>query len=335
MSRATKGSAIYRPDLGAAVMEFLEGPAVGYIGLEVMPIFRTSKNSSSYPVIPKEALLKIHDTSRAPRAAYNRGDWKYERGTFTTSEQGWEEPLDDVEKALFDQEAPGEAARIATLRAYNHIMRAQEKRIADALFNETNFTASAVSNEWDKYSSTSADPIGDVADGKVAFRAQCGMMPDALVISYTTYEDIKRCASVKDVLKYTYPGIDIGNMSSAVMATMFGVPRVLIGGAIYDSAGIGQDASISNIWDYEYAALIKIGSGQDITAPCVGRTFLWIEDSPQNPIVEEYRDESIRSDIYRVRHHVSEELIKSVNTSGTTVSNVSAACMYLMDNIHT
>jgi hypothetical protein len=333
MGRAKSGSAIWRPDLGQVVQEFVEGPQMGFIGLEVMPIFRTALQSGVYPVIPKEALLKISMTDRAPRGGYQRGDWQYERGTFSTTEQGWEEPLDDVEKALFNQEAAGEAERVSTQRAWNKIMRPQEKRIADATFNATNFSANGVTTEWNTY--TTADPVGDVKDGIVAFQAQCGMLPDALIISFTTFHDLPRVTAIQNLLKYTYPGIDLANMTSAILAQLFGVPRVLVAGSVYDSAGKGQDASITNIWDYEYAALVKIASGQDITEPCVGRTFLWTEDSPVNPIVESYRDEAIRSDIYRVRHHVNESLIKSVNTSGTAVSNISAAAMYLMNNIHT
>jgi hypothetical protein len=335
MSRAKQSSTIYRPDLGAAVQEFAEGPQLGYVGLEVMPVFRTAKQAATYAVIPQEAMLKIHNTDRAPRATYNRGDWEYERGLFSTAEQGWEEPLDDVERELFDQEAEGEADRVSTARAWNHIMRGQEKRIADIVFNGTNFTANSVSAEWDAYSAASADPVGDVKDGIVSFKNQCGMMPDALLINFTTYHDISRCAKVQDLLKYTFPGIDLNNLESPQLARLFGIPRVIVAGAVYDSAGMGQDASISDIWDYEYAGLMKIASGQDITQPCVGRTFLWTEDSPENPIVEQYREENRRSDIFRVRHNVGEQLIQSKNTSGTVVSNISAACMYLMDNIHT
>jgi hypothetical protein len=334
MGRSKQGSAIYRPDLGAAVMEFTEGPQLGYVGLEVMPVFRTAAQSATYPVIPKEVMLKIHNTDRAPRATYNRGDWEYERGTFTTGEQGWEEPLDDVERALFDQEAEGESDRVATARAWNHIMRGQEKRIADATFNATNFSAHGVSTEWDKYSAASADPVGDVKDGIAAFLLQCGQIPDTLLITFTTYNDISRCLKVQDLLKYTQPGIDLNNLTSPQLARLFGVPRVLIAGSVYDSAGIGQDASMAHIWSYEYAALMKTTSGQDITEPCVGRTFLWTEDSPTNPIVEQYREENRRSDIFRVRHNVGEQLIASRNTAGAIVSNVSAACMYLFNNIH-
>jgi hypothetical protein len=336
MARAKTDSTVYRPDLGAAIMEFTEGPQLGYIGLEVMPVFKSAKEQATYPVIPKEALLKLHNTDRAPRAAYPRGDWEYERGRFTTSEQGWEEPLDDVERELFDQEAEGEADRVATARAWNIIMRGQEKRIADIIFNTTNFSANSVSNEWDKYSAASADPVGDVKDGIVAFKNQCGMMPDALVINFETYHDISRCLKVQDLLKYTFPGIDLNNLESPQLARLFGIPRVIVAGAVYDSAGMGQDASIADIWDHEYAILVKIASGQDITQPCVGRTFLWTEDSPSNPIVEQYREENRRSDIFRVRHYVGEQLIKSVTTDGTTAkSNISAACAYLLDNIHT
>ena len=333
MSRAKQGSAIWRPDLGQVVQEFVEGPQMGFIGLEVMPIFRTAIQAGAYPVIPKEALLKISPTDRAPRTGYQRGDWTYERGTFATAEQGWEEPLDDVEKELFDQEAGGEAARVSTLRAWNKIMRAQEKRVADAVFNTTNFTAHAVGTEWNTY--TTADPVGNVKDAIVAFQAQCGMLPDALIISYTTFHDLPRVSAIQNLLKYTYPGIDLANMTSAILAQLFGVPRVLVAGSVYDSAGKGQDSTITNIWSYEYAMLCKIASGQDVTEPSIGRTFLWTGDSPQNPVVEEYRDETVRSDIYRVRHHVNEQLLKSVNTSGTTVSNISAACAYLLTNIHT
>ncbi|MEE4112715.1 MAG: hypothetical protein V2I40_07865, partial [Desulfobacteraceae bacterium] len=107
------------------------------------------------------------------------------------------------------------------------------------------------------------------------------------------------------------------------------------GGGVYDSTKKGQDTTIADIWSNEYASLLKVSRSPDITSPSFGRTFLWTADSPQNPIVETYREENRRSDIYRVRHHVSEELIASKNTSGTVVSNIGAACHYLFSNITT
>jgi hypothetical protein len=331
--RPKSDAATYRPDLGQAVMEFVEGSTMGFIGLEVMPIFKTAVNASTYPVIPMEALLDAPDADRAPRGKYQRDDFDYERGQFQTAEKGVEEPVDDSERSLFDQESPGMADLVATERAYKKILRSQEKRIADKMFNAVNFTANAVTNEWDDY--TNAVPVQDVNDAVLAFRLQCGMLPDALIIAYSTFVNLKTCDEVVDKLKYTYPGIDLNKMNSQHLADIFNVPRVLVGGAVYNSGGKGVSGTVTDIWSNEYAQLVKISSGPDISQPGVGRTFLWTEDSPQNPIVESYREEQSRSDIFRVRHHVDECFIQSKDTSGTVVSNVAANCQYLLSNITT
>lgn len=331
--RAEAGSAIYRPDLGTVAFEYVEGETMGLIGLEVMPLFPTTKQSASYPVIPKEALLKIPDNSRAPRGNYNRGDWTYERGKFDTKEHGWEEPIDDTERELFEQESPGMGDFVATKRAVKINMKAQEKRIADTVFNATNFTANSITEEWDD--ATNAVPITDVNDGVLAFRLQCGMLPSALVIAYSTFVNLKNCDQVVNRLKYTFPGIDLNKMNSEQLAAIFNVPRVLIGGAVYDSAGAGLDASISDLWNNEYAALVKISSGQDLMEPGIGRTFLWTADSRENAVVEQYREESKRSDIFRVRHNTDEALMKSYTDANVAKSDIAAACVYLFDNVTT
>ncbi len=332
--RTNPDAAIYRPDLGIAVMEYVEGREVGFIGLEVFPLFETPDSAGTFPVIPMEVLLKLPDTSRAPRANYNTGDWKYENGLYQTAEKGWKELVDDGERKMLDRRVPGKADLVSTKRAVNIILRSQEKRIADKLFNASNFTAHAITNEWDD--SANATPITDVKTGKAAFRLQCGMLPDALVINYSVFENLRNCAQIVDRIKYTFPGIQISDMNAAQLATCLGVPRVLVAGAIYDSAGAGLDASIAELWSNEYAALVKISRNRDdVTEPGVGRTFLWTEDSPTNPIVEQYRDEDKRSDAFRVRHNVDERLIQSFDSSGTVVSNVAAACCYLFSNVTT
>jgi len=330
--RAKTDSAIYRPDLGIQVMEYVEGLTMGYIGLQVMPIFEVGKQSASFPVVPKEALLSVPEVERAPRGTYNRGDWEYERGLFATSEKGWEEPIDDSEEGLAAQEGL-DLGFIATKRAMGHILRAQEKRIAAKVFDAVTFTPVTITEEWDD--ATNAVPIDDIETGKLAMRSACGMLPDCLVIAYSTFSNLKQCDQIVNRLKYTFPGIDINRMNSAQLAAVFDVPEVLIGGAVYNTAGRGLDASISDLWDHEYAALIKRSMGNDISAPGFGRTFLWTEDSRQNPIVEQYREEARRSDIYRVRHHVDERLIQSFDNTGAVKSNIADACIYLMDNITT
>jgi len=332
--RSSNTPSIYRPDLGVVAVEYLEGEAMSNIGLQIMPPFPVDEQSAVFPVIPAKALLSVEDTSRAPRGRYNRGDWEYEEGKYATRENGWEEPIDDTERKLFERRAPGQGDFIAVKRAMGIIVRNQERRIASKLFNTSNFTAHAVTNEWDD--AANATPIDDVTTGKLAFREQCGMLPNGLVISYTTLERLRRSAQIVDLIKYTFPGLDINSVGAAELARVFNVPRVLVGGGIYDSKGKGLSVDITDIWDNEYAALVRTATDRlDIIEPCVGRTFVWTEDSAQEPIVEQYREEQSRSDIFRVRHDSDECLLKSYDSDGNVVSNIAANCVYLFSNITT
>lgn len=329
--RPTNGSVVYRPDLGSAVMEFVDSQAVSMIGLQVMPIFRTAKQSSTFPVVPKEQLLKVQDTSRAARSKYNRGDWEYERGSYATRENGWEEPVDDSERAMLEQESPGLADMIASQRAMGIIMRNQEKRIAGKIFNATNFTPNTVAAAWND--KANAVPVDNVADGVNALRLHSGMAFPDLIISFSTFMDLKNCDQVVDRLKYTFPGIDLNQMTSSQLAQVFNVRRVLVGGAVADTAAKGVDPTVGDIWSNTFAALVHTSTTMDVSAPCVGRTFLWTADSPVNPIVESYRDDAVRSDILRVRHDTDEALMRSYNDDGSVQSDIAANMVYLMDGI--
>jgi hypothetical protein len=313
-------------------MEWRETAATGAIGLKVMPIFPVSVQSADFPVIPKEVLLKIPDTQRGMRQTYPRSDWEFERGYYSTKENGWEEAIDDRERRLY--ETLFDAESVATQRAVKIIELAQEKRIADMVFNTSNFTANAITHEWDD--ATNAAPIDDVNTGINSIRAASGMLPNTLIISFSTFQDLKNCDQVVDRLKYTFPAIQINSMTSRQLATVFNLEQVLVGGAVYDSADKGQDASITDLWSQEYAMLTRVASGPDITEPCIGRTFFWTaEGGGEEPVVESYREENRRGDVVRVRHDSDERLIKSINDSGTAVSNISAAVSYLFSNVYT
>lgn len=330
--RARAGSVLRRPDLGEQVMAYIEDETSGYVGLQIFPPKNVIDSSGTYPVIPVDVLMGgIEDVRRAPRGAYNRSDWEYERGKYSTSEKGHEEPMDDSEFKQLEREAPGLAEEISIKRAMNIILKAQEKRVADKLFNTSNFSANNVSVKWNV--PATATPVDDVIAGKTAFRNQCGMMPDALVITWDTFNAIRRCTQIRDQLKYTFPGIDLNRLTTEHLRAILDVERIIVAGALYNSAGKGVDPAISSLWNSAYAALIKISSGADLSVPGVGRTFIWSEDSAANPMVEQYREEQIRSEVFRVRHHVDEQLIRSVDENGNIESNIAAKCCYLFGNI--
>ena len=329
--RPSSGNTIYRPDLGELVMDYHNGGG-NFVSQQIMPVYPVADIAGGFPVIPAEAMLTIPDTKRAPRGAFNRSDYEYEDGKYSCSENGHEEPMDDGERKMLDRRAPGAADRIATMRGLRIISGSQERRVAGKIFNDTNFTAHAVDNEWDD--AVNSVPITDVNDGISDFRSQCGMMPNGFLITWTTFQAFKSNGQIIDRLKYTFPGIDINKMTSDQLSALFDVPVILCN-SVHNSADKGQAKNITDIWDNEFAALVRISTSPDLTEPCIGRTFVYDSDSASEPIVESYREEQITSDVLRVRHTTDERLLQSFDKNGAVVSDIAGSCCYLFSNVTT
>ena len=315
-------TAMARAELGAIASEVMrDAGASSYIGLRVLPIFNSGLQSGEYPIITRESMLKLHETLRAPKSGYNRADWTFDLDNFTCQENGWEEVIDDAQakkyKNLFTYE------EMLTRRAIAIILRKQEKRIADAVFNTSTFTPVVLTHEWDD--STNAVPITDVQTGKIAFKDATGLNPDTLIIAHSTFLNLGTNAQIIARVLYTNPGVGNGELTKELIAAALGVERLLVGDAYYDSADDGLAASMTGIWSNEYAMLCRTAKTEDLEDPALGRTFLWTEDSgtgEAGTVVEEYRDESVRSTIIRVRHQTTEKII-------------CAGVGYLMSNVTT
>ena len=324
MPRPTSATTIQRPDLGVIAYELLlKAEQKGFMGLKILPILRVPFISGDYPVIPLEALLKDTNTSRAPRSKYPREDWEFETGTYACKENGVELPIDDVERKMYAHLKAMRVDEISVEKATDIILRRQEKRIAAAVFNPSNITqTAAVTTEWS--TAASCTPRADVMAAKRAMRLASGLIPNVMAISKTVFDNLFLSAEILNAFKYTNP-VEMGGEEAQrrTLAQYFGVGEVLVGNAIKDTAKKGKPVSIADIWDDEYALLAAVSSGgEDIYEPCLGRTYLWIEDSPENIVVETYREDSKRSDIYRVRQNTDEAFV--FTGAGYLLSNITA-----------
>jgi len=324
----TSDTTISRPDLGQAIYEtMMAAPTMGYIGMELMPIFRVREYMASYPVIPKEALFNLLDTARGPTGSYNRADDEFEEGFYKTVENGLERRVDDRFSAMYSSKFAYEMT-IANI-LMRDILRAQEYRVANKLFSETNFkNAIAAGTAWETVAT--ASPKDDVATGKESLRSN-GIIPNTLAMSYGTFLDVTKNAEVKTQIYQLFPDTaKTGQVSIEHLKAYFDVERVLVAGALKNTAKRGQDASLSGIWPDTYALLCKTSDG-DISEPCIGRTFLWNEGAGEEVIAEEYYNDEVRSNIIRVRHDSSESLLASYDSDNTVKSAIGKACGYLID----
>ena len=265
-------------------------------------------------------MLQNRDTKRAPGSGYNRGQFTFTPATYATAEHGAEEPVDDREAAMYANYFDAEV--IATARAQRAVVENQEKRVADMIFNTTTYTATSVTNEWDD--ATNATPIDDVESKVQGLYDASGLWPNAMVITKKVFRNLRNCSQIVDRVKYQgFMDARAGNISVAALAEALALDNILVAGGTTNTANEGASASLAPIWDDEYAWIGRIATSDDFREPCVGRIFHWAEDgSEEDGLVESYRDETVRSDIIRVRHDVDE--VELYTTCNGLLDNITA-----------
>lgn len=323
MPRPTSSTTIQRPDLGAMAYEYsMNAPLRGFIGQEIFPVFETPEQAADYPVIPIESLLKSPDSiRRAPRGGYIRDDYEFETATYSCEEYGLEAPVDDTESRLYARYIDAEG--IAVERATDILLRHHEMRVAAAVFNTGNITnTGAVTTEWS--TAATCTPYDDVFDARSTLRNATGVDANAAAMSLKVFENLIQSNEIQTLLQYTNP-IQMAGMQAKIemMRVYLGLDRLLISGAMKDASGKGIAFSLSDIWDDEYVLLFRAAANpRNLREPSLGRTFLWTGDSPQIVTTESYRDETVRSNIYRVRQYTDECFV--FTGAGYLLSNITA-----------
>lgn len=319
MPAPTTPSSFQRPDLGQSFEEFdLAAAMQGFIGLQVLPTFSAQRQTANFSKVKVAALLAERDTTRASGGGYSRQEYEFEQDSYACVEHGAEEILDDRERAIYSYTIDFE--RINAMRAVDAVIRNQERRIANAVFNATTFTAHPVTTEWS--SPSGSTPVDDVMAAINAFKLQSGMMPNALIFNDQVMRNLQRCDQIIDQVKYS--GIDDPKkITRQMLAALFNVDQIIVPNTMRNTANQGQAAAFGNIWSSEYVMLARVATSQDLREPCLGRTFHFTGDgSSEGGTIEQYRDEKVRSDIMRCRVDVHEKIIYTA--MGYLMSNITA-----------
>lgn len=273
-----------------------------------------------------ESLLRTGSDARAPGGGYRRDDAEFTKYAYATDEHGREVPLDDRTIKLYRDVL--DAEQIHSQRAGDMVLRNYEIDAAAAIYDPSTWTGAslttAITNEWNDHAN--ATPLTDVQAAKKKVRDGCGLMPNALVCNTRQMWNACNCDSVVNRLKY-WGGEDPKQVNAATLAVLFDLDYIIVAGGIKNSANEAQSASLSDIWNDEYAMVCRVAETDDPQEPCIGRTFLWVEennglgtDEELALIVEEYREDGVRGSVIRARN--DRDIVIMYTEAGHLLSNV-------------
>ena len=324
MAYPTSTLTVTRPDLGGSLIEYpLDAMNGGFIALEVLPVIQAELQASKFGVIPVEQLLKVPEVTRASSGGYNRTGFTFREEFYSTQEYGIEEPVDARNSAMYKNYFDMEL--ISAQRCRSIILRRAEMRAAALIFNSTTWTGgsltTSITNEWDDY--TNATPIYDVENAVRKIYSNSGLWANALIINRKVFRNLRLCDQIMDAIRSEGAGnpSKASDITVGMLSAVFDLPKIIVAGGSYDSALEGQDATIADIWDDEYAMVARVATTNDISEPCIVRTIHWSEDGSEiGGTVEEYIDPTVRAKIIRVRHDVQEKVL--YKECGHLLSNI-------------
>ncbi len=324
MPAPTNEPGFLRPDLQDAFTQIdLEASRAGFIWPMVFRIFDAQLAADSFGKVTVESLLRNVDTTRAPRAGYGRDDFEWTTDSYATQEHGWEGLIDDNESRKYANWMNYEL--VVARRTLDAVLRHAERRVATAVFNAAIWTGAAlttgITNEWDDF--TNATPIADVEGAKDKVFDGTGLDANALIINKKVFSNLKRCEEIKDILAASGAGqaVKAGAITAQHLSEVFELKHIIVAGGSQNTAIKGQDRSISRIWSNEYAMVCRVAETDDLSEPCIGRTFHWGGDGSQIQCAfEQYYLETNRSQVIRYRNQTDEKRLYT--ECGHLLSNI-------------
>lgn len=297
-----------RPDIKDAMLGFdVEMNQSKMIARRVFPVIETELQAGSFPKVTIEALMKNVDTARSSGGAYNFTEFDFKDDTFATKENGVTVPTDDRNSAIYSLFG---LELVAAKLARSVVMINQERRVA-ALLNDTGtYTGNHSIVAWT--SGSTAKPINDV-ERRVQSLYDAGVVANALIISWKTFRNLRNVQQIIDRITSSGAGNPAkpDDVTVQMLAQVFDLPNIIVGGAQYNSANDGQTASLSSIWSNNLAVVTRVASdGDSIEVPCCGRTFHWGGDgSTPDGTFETYYCEEIRGTKVRCRLETQEKVM--------------------------
>jgi len=297
-----------RPDLQGLFEEFdIEMNQSKMIALQVFPSIDVGLQAGPFGKITLESLMRAADTKRGSHGEYNEASFEFTDDTYATKENGISVLVDRRNAAIYMNYFNAEA--IAARLSRNIVMTNMERLVAALVFDSVTFSPTNVSNEWNV---SAGEPINDV-ESAVQRLSDKGIIANALVISLKVFRNLRNNPQVIDRITANGAGVAAkpSDVTRQMLAAVFDLENILVGGAQYNSAKEGQSASLTQIWDDEYAAVTRIApQGADITFPCVGRTCHLGDDGSQILVaMETYYSVESRADKVRCRADTHEKLM--------------------------
>ena len=269
MSRPTRTDVHVNAVLTNISIAYLQDPA-NFVASSVFPGIDVAKQSDTYYIFDRGDFNRDEMQKRAP-GTESAGSG-YGLSTASYSCDKWSLHRDIPEDIEANEDAVLNSDRNTTQFLAHKALIRKERIWATNYFGSSIWTTdSTPSTLWNADSST---PIADIRTGKRTVLQSTGFEPNTLVLGKFTFDGLMDNADIVDRIKYGQTPGAPAMADTEALAKLFGVDRVLVTKAIYNTAKEGQTASHSFIGG-NHALLCYVPAVPGKETPSAGYTFNW------------------------------------------------------------
>jgi hypothetical protein len=221
-----------------------------YIGDRVFPTIDNVAPAAKVARYLKGAWFRDEAALRGPGSRAGRGGYPVDFITIAPKEYAFAKEVTDEDRDAikFQGAPPLQPDQDALEFCADKIDLKKERLIASMIIAGT-WSGVAGEDAEGLWAGDSGNTfITDVETRIETIRSSTGLRPNVLMLSANTLVAVKQLTTVLDRIKYVERGI----VSAPLLAALFDLDEVLIGGAVYSSAvenAAGSDFTAVNVWE--------------------------------------------------------------------------------------
>lgn len=218
-----------------------------FIAEQIAPVVMVPKKNFNIYFYGKEALKSVIDDTRS-----RFGDTKQAQFSVTSKAFGPLRSHELMDGIDFDQDTMTEAPLDMEIDIVNNLSEmmalTKESAVATTLADTTKLTINTTlsgTSQWSDYANST--PFEDLKTAAQQLRLN-GLRPaNTIAMSYYTFSILQQHPDLIERVKYS----NVASLTIELMQSLFGqfgINKILVSGAVYDSAAEGLTASNSFVW---------------------------------------------------------------------------------------
>lgn len=287
----------------------LTNMSIGYTNLEyiadqIFPVVYVDKQTDIIPKYTQDYWFRDESALIAPGDVAPDIGYKVDTdSTYYCHTYGVRHFIHDNRRA--NEDDPFNSDRDATMLVTDQLMLRRERAFVGSFWTTsvwtTDVTGGSTVVKWSDFGAS--DPIVDVRTYKRTVRRLIGRDPNTLVLGDLTFDKLMDHPDVLNRIKYGASTAEPAVANENLLATLFGLDRVLVGKSIYTASAEGASSfTYSANWDDD-ALLLYVPKRPSLFTPSAGYTFAWKTGMEGGGMqwMRKYRDDPRRGDWVEVQ----------------------------------